>query len=84
MSNKPDFYDQVADVFMASLAAELSGVTRAQFLERFKKMYPTVEAARVAYRELQERAEAMQKKAEEDAAARGMKVVGIGYRTDKK
>lgn len=69
---------------MGTMAGELSGVTREQFIERFKKLYPTEESARAVYSEMQKQAEAAQAKAEKDAAARGMKVVGIGYRVDKK
>lgn len=68
---------------MSTMAGELSGVTREQFIERFKKLYPTEEAARAVYRAMQKNAEDMAKQAEQDAAARGMKVVGIGYRADK-
>ena len=79
-----NFYEQVADVFMATMAGELSGVTREQFIARFKKRYPTEDAARAVYSEMQKQAEAAQAKAEKDAAARGMKVIGLGYRVDKK
>jgi len=76
-------YDEIADLFMASLAGEVSGVTREQFIDRVRKQWPTEKIAREQFDILQKRAAVDVAKAERDAAARGQKIVGIGYPVKK-
>jgi anthranilate phosphoribosyltransferase len=73
-------YDEIADVFMTSLAAEVSGVTRGEIMRRMREKWPTEEQARAAFEEMSRQAEALADEARRDAAKRGHVVVGIGYR----
>lgn len=75
-------YDEMADLFMSSLAGEMSGLTRDEFLAKLKTEWPDEEIARAAYERLKRAALRMQQEAENAAAARGAKIVGIGYRID--
>lgn len=75
----PTLYDEIADLFMASLAGQLSGVTREMFIERMKATYPTEEGLRKFYDSLQQQAQAMVAQVERQAAANGSRVVGVAY-----
>jgi hypothetical protein len=73
-------YDEIADVFMRSLAGELSGITREQFIAHVRAKWPTEDEARKGFEELRGRATRELNEAMRDAAARGKAIVGIGYK----
>lgn len=81
--DKRTIYDDIADVFMASLTAQMSGITRADFLRRIRTAWPTEDEARKHWAELCKRGEAFAEQAERDAKARGNTIIGVGYPVKK-
>ena len=76
-------YDEMTDMFMSSLAGEISGLTRDEFMARIRAEWPDEEIARAAFERLKRAALRMQEQAEAEAARRGAKIVGIGYPVEK-
>lgn len=74
-------YDEIADIFMQSLAAQVSGVTREQFIARLKEKCPTEADARRFFEQTQVQAKESLAHAEMEAAKHGGKIVGIAYPT---
>lgn len=72
-------YEDMADLFMGSLAGELSGVTRDEFIAKVRAEWPDEEIARAGFERLKRAALRQVEQAEAEAAKRGAKIVGIGY-----
>ena len=72
-------YDEIADMFMASLAGQISGVSREEFIMRVKTKYPSEDEARAFFEAALSRGRAFAEQAERDAIARGVRIIGIGY-----
>jgi hypothetical protein len=72
-------YEEMADLFMNSLAGETSGITRDEFIAKVRAEWPDEEIARAGFERLKRAALRQVEQAEAEAAARGQKIVGIGY-----
>lgn len=76
-------YDDIADIFMSSLAAQVSGVTRAEFIARIREKWPTEEEARAGFESIRKMASAKLDEAQREAMKRNARIVGIAYPVKK-
>ena len=72
-------YEEMADLFMQSLAGEMAGLTREEFIAKVRAEWPDEEVARAGFERLKRAALRQVEQAEAEAAKRGQKIVGIGY-----
>jgi hypothetical protein len=78
-----DIYDEIADMFMSSLAAEVAGVSRAELMEHLRAKWPTEYEARQGFAEIKARATTTVNELQREAAKRRKVVIGIAYPVKK-
>lgn len=76
-------YDEIADMFMQSLAAQVAGVSRTDLIKHLRATWPTEDEARKGWEQVKARADATVKAFEREAAARGQTIIGIAYPVKK-
>lgn len=70
-------YEEMADVFMSSLAAQVTGLTREQFIASVRAKWPDENTARKMFVTMRRQAEQAVERAKADAAERGCAIVGV-------
>ncbi len=74
-----NLYNEIADMFMESLAGQMSGITRDDFMARLKQQCPDEKSLSVFYSTVQTQANAMVADAQSRAEKSGSTIVGIAY-----
>ena len=76
-----DIYEETADIFMSSLAGQMSGMSRDQLIAHFKRQFPSEAAFKATVDSARKQAETILKEAQ--ASLSPGQVLAFGYAVDE-